>query len=284
MAEPARSRPAEGVALFVTALLLISVVDGLAKHLGRTASPLFVSWGRYAVATLIVLPVTAIMHGRALFPRERWLAHVQRTVFLVLAMTLYFVAIRRVPLASAVSAYLVAPVIAVVLSVLILKERLTPRKVAALVLGAAGSLVMLRPGGTTDPWILLAFGSGIVFALYLVTTRQAALDSDPVQTLAFQCCAGTLLLTPQAIATWHVPAASDLAFYGALGAFSAGGHILAILAFRRATASTLAPIVYVELIGAALVGYFAFAEVPDTRTIAGSALIVAAGLILIRDQ
>ena len=282
MAE-ARSRPAEGVLLMVVALLLIAVVDGFAKHLGRAYSPLFVAWSRYAVATLIVIPLTVTIHGRHLFPRERISAHILRTVFLVLAMTLYFVSIRHIELATAVSAYLVAPIVAVVLSVLVLKEPLTKRKMAALVLGTAGALVILRPGGTTHPAILLAFGSGVVFAMYLIATRQAALSSDPVQTLAFQCCVGSVLLTPQAIATWEKPAMSDLAAFAGLGAFSVAGHVLSIIALRKAAASTLAPIFYIELIGAALVGYFGFGEIPGPATIAGSVLIVVAGLVLLRD-
>jgi drug/metabolite transporter (DMT)-like permease len=68
----------------------------------------------------------------------------------------------------------------------------------------------------------------------------------------------------------------------ALGAFSAVSHLLSIAAFRFADASTLAPLVYVELIGAAFIGYFVFSEVPGTSTIVGAALIVAAGLVLLK--
>ena len=64
--------------------------------------------------------------------------------------------------------------------------------------------------------------------------------------------------------------------------FSAVGHVLSIAAFRLSDASTLAPLVYVELIGAAVIGYFAFSEVPGLSTLVGAALIVAAGLILMR--
>jgi drug/metabolite transporter (DMT)-like permease len=128
---------------------------------------------------------------------------------------------------------------------------------------------------------LLALGSGICFACYLIATRRAAVGSDPLQTLAFQCAVGTLLLAPQAALTWAVPAWQDLVFFGALGLLSTLGHFLSIAAFRFADASTLAPLVYVELIGTALVGYFGFGEVPDAPTVAGAVLVVAAGLVLL---
>ena len=275
-------RPTKGIILMIVAMLSIPLVDGLAKHLSANYSPLFISWARYAVACGIVLPFAAALHGARVFPAERLTAHCLRTVFLVAAMTLYFLAVARIPLATAVSAYFVGPIVAVLLSVAVLKEELTVRKVLSLALGFVGSLVILRPGGTVEPGLLMAFGSGLLFAFYMITTRQASKDSDPVKTLAFQCVAGALLLTPQAVVSWATPALEDLIFFVGMGAFSAVGHVLSIAAFRLADASTLAPLVYVELIGATAVGYLAFHEVPGASTLMGAGLIVGGGLILIR--
>lgn len=262
------------------AMLTIPLVDGLAKHLSAGYSPLFLAWARYAVACLIVLPLAAASFGPSLLPAEQRTSHLLRTVCLVVAMTLYFLAIARIPLATAVSAYFVGPIVAVALSLIVLKERVTPGKTASLVLGFAGSLIILRPGATIDPGLLLALGSGLFFAIYLVATRKAALASDPVKTLAFQCVVGALVLTPQAVLSWSTPALTDLWLFALLGALSAVSHILSIAAFRHADASTLAPLVYVELIGAGLVGYLAFGEIPGVTTMVGAALIVIAGFVL----
>jgi drug/metabolite transporter (DMT)-like permease len=95
---------------------------------------------------------------------------------------------------------------------------------------------------------------------------------------------GTVLLTPQAVVSWSAPAWNDLLFFAALGLFSAISHVLSIVAFRLADASTLAPLVYVELIGATLIGYVAFDEIPGARTVAGAGFIIAAGLILLQPR
>jgi len=266
------------------AMLTIPLVDGLAKHLSTSYSPLFLSWARYAVACLIVLPFAARIHGSHIFPEERQTSHLLRTLFLVAAMTFYFLSVARIPLATAASTYFVGPIIAVVLSVVVLKEHLTSRKALSLTLGFVGSMVILRPGGSTDPGILLALGAGVFFAFYLIVTRQAAQESDPIKTLAFQCVAGTVLLTPQAILSWSAPAWNDLLFFAGLGLFSAVSHILSIVAFRHANASTLAPLVYLELIGAVLIGYLAFGDIPSIPTIMGAGFIVVAGLLLLRRQ
>jgi len=260
----------------------IQIVDGLAKYLSADYSPLFIGWARYAAASIIVLPYAFARHGRHLFPTERLGAHVLRTVLLVTAMSLYFVAISHIPLATAISAYFIAPVVAMVLSVVVLGERMTTRKGISLALGFAGAMVILRPGvGTMEPGILLALASGLAFACYMIVTRKAALESDPIKTLAFQCALGAVLLMPQALLTWSTPAWSDLVFFAGLGIFSLIGHLMLIIAFRLAETSVLAPLVYLELVGAALIGYLAFHEVPGPATIAGAGLIVFAGLILL---
>jgi drug/metabolite transporter (DMT)-like permease len=145
-------------------------------------------------------------------------------------------------------------------------------------------MVILQPGGAVEPGVLLALASGLAYAFYMIATSRAAAGSDPLKTLAFQCALGVLLLTPQAVLTWSTPSRADLPLFLCLGLFSLLGHFTSIVAFRMADTSTLAPLVYVEMIGAALIGYAAFGDVPGLATIAGAALIVAAGLILIRQK
>jgi drug/metabolite transporter (DMT)-like permease len=276
------SRQATGILLMTAAMVSIPLVDGIAKYLTAAHSPLFVGWARYAVAGLIVLPIAFLRNGRQIFPTERRASHLLRTFFLVLSMTLYFLALARIPLATAISAFFIGPIVAVVLSIFVLKERMTWPKVASLTLGFIGAIIILRPGAALNPGILLAFGAGLCFGLYLIATRWASQSSDPIKTLAFQCVIGTLLLTPQAVATWTTPQWSEFGFFLCLGLFSAFSHMMSIAAFRFAEASLLAPLVYLELIGAALIGYYAFGEIPDAYTIIGAGFIIAAGLILLK--
>lgn len=263
------------------AMLTVPFVDGLAKYLGASYSPLFISWARYAVASLIVLPLAYRFHGREFFPSEQRFAHLVRTAFLVSSMTLYFLAIAKIPLALAVSAYFVGPIIAVVLSVLFLKETLTVRKLMSLGLGFAGTLIIIRPTGEVETGIIMAFGAGVFFAMYLIATRQTSESSGPLKTLAFQCVVGTLLLSPQAAFTFAVSTTDALWLFLGLGLFSVVAHLLTIMAFQYADASMLAPIVYVELIGTAGIGFLFFGEVPELATVFGAALIILAGLVLV---
>jgi drug/metabolite transporter (DMT)-like permease len=266
------------------AMLSIPLVDGLAKYLSAGHSPLYVAWARYAVAAALVLPLAVALRGRRALPRRNLGPHVLRTVFLMAAMSCYFVAIAEIPLATAISAYFVGPIVATVLAVIVLRERMTARKGAALVLGFAGTMLIVQPGGAVEPGILLALAAGCFFACYMIATRLASQSSDPLATLAFQCLVGALILTPQALLTWSVPLASELWLFALMGLFSVTSHILSITAFRYADASTLAPLVYLELVGSAAVGFLVFDELPDLLVWIGAGVIVASGMLLIRRE
>lgn len=266
------------------AMLSVPIVDGIAKYLSKAYSPLFIGWARYAVASCIVLPLAYQKHGWAFFPQEQLFAHLVRTAFLVTAMTLYFLAIARIPIALAVSAYFVGPIVAVGLSVMFLKETLSLRKLASLTMGCVGALIVLQPSGDVEIGVVLAFAAGVFFALYLIVTRQASQQADPIRTLAFQCALGTVLLSPQAVFTFDLPSLNLLWLFSGLGLFSAFAHLLTIQAFRLSDASTLAPLVYLELIGSILIGFFLFSEVPVTATLIGAVFIVLSGLILIEQH
>src|SRR5262245_2589960 len=114
-------RAATGVVLMSISMVTIPVVDAIAKYLSSTHSPLYISWARYVAACLVVIPVAVTRFGSQFLPREQIGAHLLRTVFLVSAMTVYFLAIARIPLATAISAYFVAPIIAMVLAVVFLR-------------------------------------------------------------------------------------------------------------------------------------------------------------------
>lgn len=271
-----------GIILMAIAMLGVPMVDGIAKYLSADYSPLFIGWARYAVACLIVIPLAYRYHGMRMFPEEQRFAHLVRTAFLVTAMTLYFLAIARIPISLAVSAYFVGPIVAVALSVLFLKETFTRWKLLSLVLGFVGSIIVLQPSGDIEIGLIMAFGAGLFFALYLIATRQASQNSDPIKTLAFQCVLGTVLLSPQAAFTFELPQLDVLWLFAGLGLISAIAHLMTILAFRLADASTLSPLVYLELVGSAAIGFVIFSEIPTLSTIAGAALIIISGLVLLR--
>lgn len=266
----------------IMAMLTIPLVDGIAKYLSSEFSPLFISWARYAIASIFVVPFAYKHHGKDIFPREKLGIHFLRTIFLVSAMALYFVSISLIPLATAISAYFIGPIVAVILGVVLLKETLTPLKFLSLILGFVGSMVILRPGTVWEPSIIMAFGAGCLFAFYMIASRMTSVESDPIKTLAMQCVVANMLLSPFAIIFWKLPTFDYLHLFIGLGLLSAVGHIMTIYAFRYTDASTLAPLVYVELVATVAVGFIVFSEIPNMSTVIGAAFIIISGLLLFK--
>ena len=271
-----------GLALMAAAMLLVPTVDGIAKALSAAHSPLYISWARYAFSCVFVLPWAIGRRGRHFLPREQLPAHALRTFFAAASMCFFFAAIAFSPLADVTSAYFVGPILAAVLSVVLLGEALTPRKLAALAFGFLGAIIVVNPAGGLNAGLLLGVAAGALFALYIIATRKASRASDPVSTLAFQCLFGSVLLAPLAAWNWSLPTGQELGLLLLMGAISAACHFMTISAFRHAEASVLAPLSYLELLGSVIVGYLAFGDLPGARIGIGAALIVAGGLILVQ--
>lgn len=273
-----------GIALMAAAMLLVPTVDGIAKTLSASHSPLLIGWARYAFSCVFVLPWALARRGLDILPREALPAHALRTVFAAAAMCCFFTAISFAPIADVTAAYFVGPIAGALLAVPMLGEALTRRKAAASVLGFVGALVIVDPAGGLNAGLLLGVAAGMLFAFYMIATRRASRASDAVSTLVFQCLFGTAILAPLAVWRWSPPTAGDLELLFLMGAISAACHFMTISAFRHAEASLLAPLSYLELLGAVAVGYLVFGDLPGLRVGAGAALIIAGGLILLRTR
>ncbi|MFT6640596.1 MAG: drug/metabolite transporter (DMT)-like permease, partial [Flavobacteriaceae bacterium] len=169
---------------------------------------------------------------------------------------------------------------ATALAVFIAKEKFTWPKLVSLGLGLCGMLLIAKPGVSIEPGVLLAVAAGVAFAVYLVATRLASQNTDPIKTLTFQCIVGSLLLLPQALWAWELPTTEFYLLFGVLGIISVSSHLLSIAAFRYAHTSVLAPLVYLELVGAVAIGYFVYNDLPSITIMAGAALIVIGGLVV----
>lgn len=271
-----------GVALFVAAMVVMPLVDGLTKYLSAALPVLFLAWARFLVAAVLTLPPALWIEPRPWTRPNAVPVQSLRTLFLVAAIALYSLAIARVPLADALGAYLVSPLVATLLSALYLRERLDGRRIAALLFGFAGALLIVRPGAQVDAGLLMALASGVLFGCYLVATRRAAGESHPVVVLAFQYVFGGLLLTPFAL--WQWPALGEVALWpiALMGVLSAAGHLLLIWAFRFAAASLLAPLVYLEVVSTTLIGFVVFGDFPAPLTWLGIAAVMAGGLLVLQ--
>lgn len=281
---PRAANPLLGAGLMIAAMGIIPMVDGIAKYTSAELSPLLISWVRYFAGALLIAPLALARPALFVVPRAQMPSQVARTVLLVGSMTCYFQAIATVPLADAAGAYFVAPIIATVLAAVVLREAMTVPRLFAVGLGFVGTLLIVRPGASMETGMLWALGAGFLFACYMIATRKASQASPPLATLGFQYALGGVLLAPFAFFTWSVPTSATLALLVGMAVLSLASHLMSITAFRHAEASALSPLVYVELIGSAAIGFLVFGDIPTPLTWLGIAVIIIAGLCLITRQ
>ncbi len=275
------TRLAAAAGWMLGAMVLLPIMDGVAKHLSATYPVAQVVWARYLFHLAVLVPVALARYGRRIVRPPRLPVQLLRGTLLLASTALFFAAIARMPMANTLALFFVSPLVVTVLAARLLGERVGAWRWLAVLVGFAGVLAILRPGsGMMHGAALLAIGAGTVHGLYMVTTRQLAGTSEPLVTLLYTALVGAVVMSLVVPFVWRLPTPLDMALMVLLGLLAAGGHFSIIQAFDRATASWLAPLAYAEIVTSTLVGYIGFGDFPDGFTWLGIAVIVAAGVAI----
>ncbi|MCV6587083.1 MAG: DMT family transporter [Marinibacterium sp.] len=262
--------------LMLAAMSLIPAGDLAAKLLtGQgTATPAFVAWSRFALGALMVWPFVPKGALALLRDWRIWF----RALLIAGGISSIQVALKHAPIADVFAAFFVGPIVSFVLSALFLGEKVTAARAALLGLGFAGVLLVVRPGLGGDPALLWAVLAGVFYGAYLTASRWLADLGHPRQLILTQLVVGAIVLAPAGLRDLPQP---DLAT-GTLVLASAGlsmlGNLLLVMAYGRAPAARLAPLVYVQLVAATGLGWLAFGDLPDPLAWGGLALVAGAGL------
>lgn len=275
-----------GTALMLGAMVLLPLMDGLAKGLSERYSVIQVAWARYVFHLLCMVPILLLrFRPKALIPKRLTLQLV-RGGLLLSATVLFFFALSTMPQATVLALFFVSPGVVTVLAPAILGERVGGWRVAAVMVGFLGVLLILRPGSGVIGWgALFAIGAGVMHGFYMVFTRRLSRSAPPLVTLGYTAVIGAVVLSLVVPFFWVQPTLPDLLIMILLGVLAAGGHFLLIRAFDYAPASWLAPLGYTEIVTAVIFGFLAYGHLPDALTWVGIATIIGAGVwISIRER
>lgn len=281
MADPARQL--RGILLFLTALLLFAVLDATAKHLTAFFAVPFMVWVRYLVHFVFMLATVAPGEKMALLTtRHPWLM-ILRALMLV-GVTLFMqLALRTLPLAETSALVFTTPLLVALLAGPLLGEKVSGRVWIATAVGFAGALLIARPGGAlAGIGVAYAAAAALCYALYQILTRKLVGSETQLRLLFYTALVGTVSMAFAPFTHWdgRWPTLLEMALLASLGLYGGVGHFLMIRAFREAPASTLAPLLYVQLIWATLLGWLVFAHLPDRWAVLGILIVGASGLWL----
>ncbi len=266
--------------------LHFSVMGGIAKLLGQTYSSVQVSWARAFIHLVFLAAVFLPRYGVPVLRTRRPFLQLGRAATLTTSNLCFFFAITFIPLAKASAVSLAAPLIVALLAWPLLRERTTPLRVAAVLVGFAGVLVVIRPGGEVfHPASLLVLVSATAYGIYQILTRMVAPFDSPATSALWAPLTGALLLMLAQPWVWENPRSlADCGLFLACGTLGAVGHYLVAQALRFAPANIASPFQYLQLLAAVGVGYWLFDNWPDALTWLGAGIIVSAGLVLAWSQ
>lgn len=276
-------RPLLGIAYANAAMLVYALHDSSIKSLTGAFPVLQAQFSRSLVICVVGFAIIMLLQRDRLKPRRPGLIAFRGFSGLV-GFSLYFMALGHLSLVDAYALFLTGPLMIALLSGVILKEAVSPRGWVALAIGFAGVLILLRPGlGDFSPWSLCALGSAAIYALSMVATREMTRTDAPATIVAWAAAFGALVLAPLQPAIWVPPDTVELLLMVGLGVTALTAQTLTALAYRHAPAGTVAPFDYTALLYIGLISWLVFDEPPDLFTAAGSALLVASGLLILRE-
>lgn len=286
-----QDRPLYGILLMIGFCVTIPFADGIAKLLGGTVPLVELVLVRFAAQAVLLAPVIWLTKGRFHIPRRFLGLVILRTVLHIFGIGAMFISLIFLPLADAIAIAFVMPFMMLLLGRFLLNEHVGKRRIAASIVGFFGTLLVVQPSfAVVGAPALLPLFVALVFSLFMLVTRHIAKAVEP---LPLQAASGgiavVILLAASAFgAAGDVPAFTLvlpdnttmilLALCGAAGTLA---HLMMTMSLRYAPSTTLAPMQYLEIPFATLVGWMFFRDLPNGLAALGIAITIGAGLYVI---
>ncbi|KRC80201.1 DMT family transporter [Sphingomonas sp. Root241] len=270
-------------------IALYSIMDAVMKAVSIEIGAYNTLVWRLGVAVLLTGAIYAFTRP-TLPSRGTMQVHFARSILVAVMAISFFWGIVRVPLAEAIALSFIAPLIALGLAALFLKERIGAQSVWGSLLGLAGVAVVVagRVGGThsreTVIGMIAVLFSAVVYAMNLVVARHQAQLAKPLEIAFFQNLFVLGLLALAAPWWLAVPAAEHWPGIVTAAALAIVSLLLLSWAYARAEAQILLPVEYTAFIWASLMGWWMFGEKLTLVTVAGTVLIVAGCVLAARKK
>lgn len=265
-----------GIAGFALMAALIKLASESGVHLAE-----IVFW-RQAVSLPILLGFALATGGLAQLGTKRPKAHALRAIYGIVGMILNFGAVVMLPLAEATTIGFTAPIFAVILSALLLKESVGIWRWSAVLAGFAGILIITQPGGNNIPidGALVALGAAFMIALISIQIRDLSSTDKPLVIVFWFSAASVALMLPAVIIVHEPLSMKQWLLLLGVGLTGTWGQVLITVALRLGKVSSVIVMDYSSLIWATLYGWLFFAVLPTASLWFGAPLVVAAGVLI----
>ncbi|GLS87968.1 membrane protein [Cypionkella aquatica] len=283
-----------GILLMLAFCVLAPLLDTASK-LATAAIPVGqITTARFLVQGALMLPIALLMRLPLRIDRKTSMLITLRSALLIISTYGFIAAVQVMPIADALAIVFIEPFILLLLGHLLFGNPIGPRRIAASIVGFAGAMLVIQPSitqyGTTALYPLMTAFS---FALYMLITQAIATGMHPVTQQLHTSIAGGVICLP--VMLWAngtgiaeldpvMPEGLNWLWLFGVGFWAAASHLCMTMALKSAPASTLAPLHYLEIVSAVILGYLVFGDFPNALTWLGIAIIVASGLYIIHRE
>ena len=256
----------------------------LVKHLSGDYPSHVQNFYRQTGSLIVAIPFLLRSPGQVLFvPRSTMPALFMRSLLATIGMILLLYSYEAMPMAEANALSFTRPLWVVLLAVLFLRETIGPSRIAAVLMGFVGVVVIMRPWGTDVaigwPHVAALF-SALCLAGTITGVKSLTKNLSASSILVWSSIMGELLSLPFALADWRWPSPGDLIPLFLIGLLSAANQLLFIKGMAVGEAAVLAPVDYARLVLSVVAGLLVFGEWPDAFTWIGAGVIVVSTLYI----
>ncbi len=270
----------KAILLTMSASFFAVLMEALIRAAQYDSNVFTIGFLRFFFGLLIIFPYL-VKNKFTTYKTKNIKFYIVRGLFNIPVMILGFGALVYIPFEQFKAMNFLSPIIVVLLSFLIFREKIFKYRILALIIGFFGTLLIIRPGyvefniGTIMVLISLLFWSFII-----ILSKYVSKDDSPITMVSYQYTLMTFFALPLAIYFWDMPSITSI-LYVFIGAIS--GTILHLslgLAYKYADLSVTQPIWFSGLLFGSAIGYFYFSETPDVFTWLGGAVVFSSVLII----
>ncbi|MDW6023026.1 DMT family transporter [Mesorhizobium sp. BAC0120] len=272
--------PRIGIAAVCAAMALFAANDAVLKLLSEQIPPAQVMVLRGIVGGVLLLGLVLVTGAGPRLGSGFRPAVLLRTLCDALASVMFVMALMGLPVATVTALIQLVPVVTSIAGVLIFRDRMTRRQLAAVVLGLAGVLVITRPSGSVGAHLLFGIAAVALLAGRDVLTRCTAPGTPSLVVATMTTFAVPMLSIPEvAFQAWQPLEVKAAMLIGLISLLVAVGNLLMVIAVRYSPLPAIAPYRYTAILFALFAGLLLLDEQPDTWMIAGGGAIAMSGFL-----
>jgi drug/metabolite transporter (DMT)-like permease len=269
-------KPWVGIGWMVLTGLFFICVTGIVRYVGADVPAAQAAFIRYAFGLALMVPFLwpALRKG---VDRRTLGVYSLRGFCHALGVILWFYAMARIPIAEVTAIGYMAPIYVAVGAAIFLGEKLALRRIAAIVAGFVGAMVILRPGFqeiNDGQWAQVL--SAPLFAVSYLVAKPLSMQASATVVVGMLSVFVTLALAPFAYSVWVQPELSDVMWLALVAVFATTGHFTMTKALAAAPLAVTQPVSFLSLVWATILGVAFFDEAVDVWVLLGGGIIVGA--------